>query len=231
MTSPFETAGFTTYRLPQAAPSAPVSQTAPAAAPSVSVPNASLNNTPADTFTPNVAIDRDALKEELRQEILNEMKTQQELENKAKAAEEKKKNKLGPIKRFKRFIGNVQKAFVTAGEYIAGFFRGTVKGGIAGGILGGGIYAAGKVLEDPAKLTQTPVAGKLFRNLKIVSNPETLDKSIIAKLLKNKATAIAVGGAALAIGLAGALWNSSIRANEKRALIEHKYESAPVLRK
>ena len=87
------------------------------------------------------------------------------------------------------------------------------------------------MLFRSAKLTQTPVAGKLFRNLKIVSNPETLDKSIIAKLLKNKATAIAVGGAALAIGLAGALWNSSIRANEKRALIEHKYESTPVLRK
>ena len=232
MTSPFETAGFTTFRLPQAVQGAETTQ--PAAtnpvvqtAPSVTVPE----NTSSDSFTSNAAIDRDALKDELRQEIINEMKTQQELDAKQKADEEKKKNKLGPIKRLKRFIGNVKKGVVTAGEYTKGFFKGTLQGGIAGGVLGGAIYATGKVLKDPAVLVQTPVVGKLFRNLKIVSNPEILDKSILAKVLKSKTTAIAAGGVALAIGLISALWKASINANEKRDLIEHKYESTPTIRK
>ena len=241
MTSPFEAAGFTTYRLPQIpqaqapqtnpAATAPVAQPAAAPAPSVSVPSAPLNNTEADTFTPSAPIDRDALKEEIRQEIINEMKTQQELENKAKAAEEKKKNKLGPIKRLKRFIGNIKKAFVTAGEYVAGFFRGTVKGGIIGGAVGGAVYGVGSILKDPAKLTQTPVVGKLFRGTKLVTNADTIKNSFVTKLLSNKTTAIAAGGVVLAIGLIGAMWNASIRANEKRALIEHKYESTPTIRK
>lgn len=233
MASPFETAGFTTYRLPQAVQNAQTAQPA-ATNPVVQTTTAVTvpENTPSnDTFTSNSTIDRDALKDELRQEIINEMKTQQELDAKQKAAEEKKKNKLGPIKRFKRFIGNVKKGVVTAGEYTKGFFKGTVNGGIVGGIIGGAVYGVGKILKDPAKLVQTPVIGKLFRNLKIVSNPENLDKSILAKVFKSKTTAIVAGGVALAIGLISALWKASINANEKRALIEHKYESTPTIRK
>lgn len=236
MTSPFETAGFTTYRLPQAqqisTPKTNQTITTPVTQPAaVLVSSAPLNNAQADTFTSNASIDKDALKEELRQEIINEMKTQQELENKEKAAKEKKKKKLGPIKKLKRFIGNVKKVFVTAGEYIKGFFGGTVKGGIAGSAIGGAVYGAGKILNNPAALTQTPVVGKLFRNLKIVSNPEILDKSIVAKLLKNKNTAFITGGVILAGTLIGSLWKASLSANEKRALIEHKYEDIPTIRK
>lgn len=229
MTSPFEKAGFTTYRLPQAAQQAfaanpygtsPVSQ--PAAAPSA--PST-------DTYTPNSTIDKDALKEELRQEIINEMKAEQELENKAKAAEEKKKNKLGPIKRFKRFIGNVKKAVVTAGEYTKGFFKGILTGGIAGGAVGGSIFALGKVAKDPASLINVPVAGKLLRDTKLVVNADKIAASLPAKILANKKTAIIAGGVVLAIGLISSLWKASLNANEKRALIEHRYENTPVTRK
>lgn len=236
MTSPFEKAGFTTYRLPQAAQTpnfvAHPAATAPAAQPAQApaAPSAPSVTQP-DTFTPSV--NRDELKEELRKEIIDEMKAQQELDAKAKAAEEKKKNKLGPIKRFKRFIGNVKKTFVTAGEYIKGFFKGTFKGGVAGGIIGGGIYAVGhsKLVQDPASLVNTPVVGKLLRDTKLVTNADKIKTSIPAKLLSNKNTAIVVGGVILAGVLIKSLWNASLNANEKRALIEHRYESTPTVRK
>lgn len=239
MSSPFEAAGFTTYRLPQSVQDARTTMvTTPQVPqqPAVQTPSAAtvpVNTPSGDVYTPAPAINRDDLKEEIRKEIIEEMRTQQELENKEKAAKEKKKNKLGPIKRLKRFIGNVKKGVVTAGEYSKGFFKGTVKGSMAGGILGGGIYALGKstLLNNPQELVNTPIIGKAFRNLKIVSNPEILDKSIVAKLLKNKTTAIVVAGVAFAAAMIGALWNASISANEKRALIEHKYESTPVTRK
>ena len=240
MTSPFEQAGFTTFRLPQAAqtpafvanPAAttPVSQ--PAAAPSAApTAPAAPQVTPSDTFTPSV--NTDELKAELRKEIMDEMKAQQELEAKAKAAEEKKKNKLGPINRFKRFIGNVKKAFVTAGEYIKGFFKGVFKGGVAGGVVGGGIFAVGnsKLLKDPASLVNTPVVGKFLRETKLVTNADNIKNSIPAKILSNKKTAMIAGGVILAATLISSLWKASLNANEKRALIEHKYESTPTIRK
>lgn len=236
MTSPFEKAGFTTYRLPQAAQT-PTFVANPATTASVTQPAQTTTTpsvpavAPSDTFTPS--INRDELKEELRKEILDEMKTQQELEAKAKAAEEKKKNKLGPIKRFKRFIGNVKKAFVTLGEYTKGFFKGLFNGGVVGGVVGGGIYAIGnsKFLKDPAALTNTPLIGKLFRGSAIVNNADTIKNSFATKLLSNKKTAIIAGGVILAGALISSLWKASLNANEKRALIEHRYESTPVTRK
>ncbi len=235
MTSPFEQAGFTTYRLPQAAQAptfvANPAATAPAAQPAAPAIPAAPQVTPSDTFTPN--INKDELKEELRKEILDEMKAEKELEEKEKAAEEKKKNKLGPIKRFKRFIGNVKKLGVTIGEYTKGFFKGAFKGGVIGGAVGGGIYALGKskLLNNPETLVNTPVIGKLFRGAKFVSDPSVITNAIPTKILKNKATAIAVGGTILAATLIRALWKASLNANEKKALIEHKYESTPTIRK
>lgn len=208
MSSVFETAGFTPYKTPQTVQPQQASktpeQTSNAAAPSA--PPVQTVQHSSDTFTSTETVNRNDLKEELRKEILEEIKK----ENQAEKNKEKKEDKPGFIKGLKRFIGNVGKVFVTAGEYIKGLLKGVVKGGITGGALFGTLYGFGK--------------SKLFDNTKLLQKP------IMHKLLKGKYTAPIVGGAALAIGVIGNLWNASVKANEKRALIEHKWEKTPVIR-
>lgn len=205
MTSVFENAGFVPYKAPQTTekPKTDVQQQPAAAKP---VTPADITKPSNDTFALSEPIDKNKLKEELRAEILEEIKQ----ENLAKEAEKEKENKPGPVKGFKRFIGNIKKLGTTIAEYTKGLFKGVFKGGIIGGALFGTLYGFGK--------------SKLFDNTKLLQKP------IAKKMLKGKYTAPIVGGIVLAANIIGSLWNASIKANEKRALIEHKWENTPVVR-
>lgn len=126
MTSPFDTAGFTNTALLTPANTVAV-QSQPISIPMapVAVEPKKLEKSPeTDEFTTNqTQIDKDAIKAELKDEIQKEMQQ-----------EEAKKNKLGPIGKFKRFIGTVKKTFATMGEYAKGTFKGIVTGAALGSV-------------------------------------------------------------------------------------------------
>lgn len=126
MTSPFDTAGFTNPAFSTQANAVAV-QNQPVSAPAtntVAVEPKKLEKSPeTDEFTNQTQIDKDAIKAELKEEIQKEIQQ-----------EEAKKNKLGPIGKFKRFIGTTKKAFATMGEYAKGTFKGIVTGAVLGSV-------------------------------------------------------------------------------------------------
>lgn len=96
----------------------------------------------------------------------------------------------------KGFIARVKSGFATLGEYTKGFIRGITSGVVAGSV----VYTAGSIINS----IKTKAAEKA---------------GTTAKRLPNKALAVAIGVASLAINL----WKSSLNANEKRSDIYHRW--------
>ena len=96
----------------------------------------------------------------------------------------------------KGFIARVKSGFATLGEYTKGFIRGITSGVVAGSV----VYTAGSIINS----IKTKTAEKA---------------GTTAKRLPNKALAVAIGVASLAINL----WKSSLNANEKRSDIYHRW--------
>lgn len=79
------------------------------------------------------------------------------------------KEKKGPIKSVKEFIGNVKKFFSTTGEYV----KGTAKGIVTGAALGSVIYTVGDIANKVRKksgkahvvLAGVAAAGSIAANL------------------------------------------------------------------
>jgi len=147
MTSPFDAAGFTNVKI--ATPPANFNS-APQAA---SKPQTFREVPEADEFVPSESasmaeepIDREAMKAELKEEIQKEL-----------AEEAAKNNKLGPIDKFKRFIGTIKKSFSTLGEYA----KGTIKGIGTGAVIGSLGFTAFTLAKKPTGAKAAGIIGAL----------------------------------------------------------------------
>lgn len=155
-----------------------------------------------DDFTRT--IDSEAIKAEAVEQAKREIKLEQLAEEQAS----KKKNKLSFFEKCKRFVGSMKKAGVTIVDYTKGTILGAVKGAAVGGIGFGACKIVSKVLENKEFATK--------------------GKNFLAKIGKSPRTAKVVGAGMAIIGLGTQLWKTSLEVNEKKALIDHKYETTHV---
>ncbi len=134
-----------------------------------------------------------------------------------------KQKKKGPIKKFKGFISNIKKFFVTTGEYIKGGVKGIATGAVAGGVIYSAGEATNKIISIKAGMTAKKQAkAAAEKALSKIQLKEIADKAKEAckKIKFHKPLAFVAAG----IALIGALWNASLNASQKRSEIEHRYE-------
>lgn len=116
------------------------------------------------------------------------------------------KEKKGPIRAIKDFIRTIKKFNTSVAEYVKGTFKGLIEGFLAGS----GVFAVTSIINHFKK----PVT-------------KAIEGAKKSKVLPTKALGIITG----ILVLAGNLWSASLKANKKKADVDHEWTTTPIVDK
>lgn len=131
------------------------------------------------------------------------------------------KQKKGFVQSLKDFVRAVRKFFINVSEY----GKGTAKGVFSGGIVGALVFGATHAVLSIKKFVKNR-SGNIAKGIE--EGIETAGKKA-PKALKKTKLPLVLGIISGAFVLVKNLWDASLIANEKKADVDHRYTTTPVI--